>query len=101
MRVGSIGAAIGTLPRRAADRQDATPAAVPEGRALIAVTAPTACDRTTTRTRHPQAPFLALLIATRMQLPQTRTRRRAEPADAIAAYGTRAGGAVRTIRGQV
>ena len=34
----------------------------------------------------PQAGFLAHLIATERQLPQTRERRRAEPADAIAAY---------------
>jgi hypothetical protein len=33
-----------------------------------------------------QAPFLAHLIATKDQLPQTRVRRRAEPAEAIAAY---------------
>ena len=102
MRVGSIGAAIGTLPRRTADRQGATPAAAPESRALIAVAAPTASDRATARTRHPQAPFLAQLIATQMQLPQTRARRRSEPAEAIAAYRARAGGgAVRAFRGQV
>jgi hypothetical protein len=34
----------------------------------------------------PQASFLAHLIATDRRLPQTRERRRAEPADAIAAY---------------
>jgi len=33
------------------------------------------------------ADFVAHLIATRAQLPQTRTRRRAEPQDAVAAYG--------------
>jgi hypothetical protein len=32
------------------------------------------------------AAFLAHLIATRQQLPQTRARRRAEPSDVIAAY---------------
>jgi hypothetical protein len=32
------------------------------------------------------AAFLAHLIATRAQAPQTRTRRRAEPAEAIAHY---------------
>ena len=32
------------------------------------------------------AAFLAHLIATRTQAPQTRARRRAEPAEAIAAY---------------
>jgi len=34
--------------------------------------------------RDPQ--FLAHLIATRTQAPQTRSRRRAEPAEAVAAY---------------
>jgi hypothetical protein len=33
-----------------------------------------------------QAPFLAHLIATQQQFPQTRARRRAEPAQAILAY---------------
>lgn len=35
----------------------------------------------------PRADFLAQLIATSGQAPQTRVRRRAEPAEAIAAYG--------------
>jgi hypothetical protein len=35
----------------------------------------------------PQAGFLAQLIATADKLPQTRERRRADPAEAIAAYG--------------
>jgi hypothetical protein len=38
------------------------------------------------RPRHRQAPFLAQLIATKQQHPQTRERRRAEPAQAISAY---------------
>ena len=37
-------------------------------------------------TRHPAAAFLAQLIATQMQAPQTRARRRAEPEEAIAVY---------------
>ena len=37
-------------------------------------------------TRYPAAPFVAHLIATRMQVPQTRARRRAEPDEAIAVY---------------
>ncbi len=35
----------------------------------------------------PRADFLAQLIATLAQAPQTRARRRAEPDEAIAAYG--------------
>ncbi|MGC1352278.1 MAG: hypothetical protein WA858_21275, partial [Xanthobacteraceae bacterium] len=38
----------------------------------------------------PQANFLAQLIATAAQAPQTRVRRRAGPEEAIAAYGMRA-----------
>ncbi len=37
-------------------------------------------------TSRPRANFLAQLIATSAQAPQTRARRRAEPDDAIAAY---------------
>jgi hypothetical protein len=37
----------------------------------------------------PRADFLAQLIATLAQVPQTRARRRAEPAVAVAAYGAR------------
>ena len=38
----------------------------------------------------PSAGFLAHLIATRSHAPQTRVRRRAEPGDAVAAYGAAA-----------
>ncbi len=37
----------------------------------------------------PRADFLAQLIATLAQAPQTRARRRAEPEEALAAYGAR------------
>ena len=39
---------------------------------------------------HPTAPFLAHLIATKQQMPQTRQRRRAEPEDAAAVYAAAA-----------
>lgn len=57
-----------------------------EIRALIPVRPAAASDRSPRPTRHPAAPFLAQLIATRMQAPQTRARRRAEPEDAMAVY---------------
>jgi len=57
-----------------------------EGRALIAIEAPAASERTPRPTRYPSASFLAQLIATHMQAPQTRARRRAEPDEAIAVY---------------
>jgi hypothetical protein len=39
------------------------------------------------RQRRPRADFLAQLIATAAQAAQTRARRRAEPAEAVAIYG--------------
>ena len=41
---------------------------------------------TSTCLRRPRADFLAHLIATAAQAPQTRMRRRAEPAEAVAIY---------------
>ena len=89
MRIGGIGGL--AIPRRANDRREPTPET--ETRALIAIAAPAAADRALSRTRHPAAPFLAQLIATQMQMPPTRARRRAEPEDAIAAYGAHPSGA--------
>jgi len=40
--------------------------------------------------RHPAAPFLAQLIATRLQAPQTRARRRVGPQEAISVYAAMA-----------
>ena len=60
-----------------------TSAAEPS-RALTVVAAPSARD-TSPLTRG-NAAFLAHLIATNAQAPQTRTKRRAAPAEAIAAY---------------
>jgi hypothetical protein len=54
-------------------------------RALVALSAAGRSDASLTA--RPQAGFLAHLIATDRQLPQARARRRAEPQDAIAAYG--------------
>jgi hypothetical protein len=54
-----------------------------ESRALV-VMSPAAESEASANFR--QAPFLAQLIANKEQLPQTRERRRAEPAEAIAAY---------------
>ena len=54
-----------------------------ESRALVVV-APAAAQATATI--HNQAAFLAHLIAVKDQLPQTRERRRADPAEVLAAY---------------
>jgi hypothetical protein len=87
MRIGGIGGpAIGSVSRRA-NTQRHEPEET-ETRALIAIAAAAPSERAMLLTRHPAAPFLAQLIATRMQAPQTRARRRAEPLDAIAVYRT-------------
>ena len=59
-----------------------------ETRALVALAA--AAATAVPRPRPRQAPFLAQLIATKQQLPQTRERRRADPAQAVTAYRTMA-----------
>jgi hypothetical protein len=83
---------VGRAPRNAAAPAARAPAAA-QSRALVPL-APIARGDTENHTSphtRPQADFLAHLIATDGKLPQTRERRRAEPADAIAAYaaGTR------------
>ena len=89
MRIGGVsGAAVGPTTRRAAPELSQPQDAEIESRALIAVEPMASAERPIARSRHPSAPFLAHLIATRMQAPQTRARRRAGPEEAVAAYGT-------------
>ncbi len=57
-------------------------------RALVALTPATAAHRAPESYR--QAPFLAHLLATKDQHPQTRERRRAGAGEALAAYRTTA-----------
>lgn len=70
--------------------------------ALVAL-APIDRDSAATGSERPRADFLAQLIATSGQAPQTRARRRAEPQEAMAAYGllgqwpTRPGVLIRSI----
>lgn len=69
----------------AGDRRPPTGAAVETlSRALTVVAAPPPRARAS-QTRG-NAAFLAHLIATNAQAPQTRVKRRAEPAEALAAY---------------
>jgi hypothetical protein len=90
MRIGGVGAAaIGLHARRTGTSQREPHDGLSESRALIAVAPARHTERSFTRTRHPAAPFLAQLIATQMQAPQTRARRRAEPEDAAAVYQAR------------
>jgi hypothetical protein len=86
MRIVGAGLPFSPFPRRGAS---ATQQAQPPGtepRALIAIEAPHRSERATHLARRPAAPFLAQLIATQLQAPQTRARRRAEPDEAIAVY---------------
>ena len=68
----------GNLPQDAAAAEHGT------GNRALVVLAPAATPEPSTIYR--QAAFLAHLIAVKDHLPQTRERRRAEPAEAIAAY---------------
>jgi hypothetical protein len=83
MQISGIDATELVPSRRYTDtRQNATPATL----ALVAIDPPTPHGEVRGPMRHPAAPFIAQLIATRMRVPQTRDRRRAEPEVAIAAY---------------
>src|SRR5262249_52205356 len=73
-------------PRAASKPASAGDSAV-ESRALVAVTPVVRSDTPAPVARRAgSAAFLAQLIATREQLPQTRERRRAEPGDAVNVY---------------
>jgi len=78
----AVSADAGPAPRRADVASHA--AKTETGRALIAL-APAARAEAAPHHR-PQAGFLAQLIATAHQLPQTRERRRAEPEHVTAVY---------------
>lgn len=81
---GTFGEANGQTPHRA-DVPAHEPR--PESRALVVVAPPAAEESTQGRPMaYRDAPFLAHLIATKTQMPQTRSRRRAEPQEALAAY---------------
>jgi len=79
MRIGGI-----------VNRAQASPAALPrtapaaQSRALVALAPPAPVGRASAHYR--QAPFLAQLLAIKDQHAQTRGRRRAAPAEAVAAY---------------
>lgn len=64
--------------------QQSSEATESESRALIALDP--LRGRPQQMTAHRYAPFIAHLVATKDQHPQTRERRRADPVDAMAAY---------------
>jgi len=84
--VGVSGSISAPVARRGSGEARQPEAPEGESRALIALDAPAPSERSPRVTRHPSANFLAQLIATRMQAPQMRARRRAEPGEAIAVY---------------
>jgi len=89
MRVGAIKEGYSGLTGR--PQRDAAPAPAENrapGRALVALEAPAVHELPSV---HRQAAFLAHLIATKAQHPQTRARRRAEPSEALTAYRAAAG----------
>jgi hypothetical protein len=89
MRIVGIGSSDirgATATRRTRRDRRAPENAETQSRALIAVEATAPVERSPAMTRYPAAPFLAQLIATHMQAPQTRARRRAELDEVIAAY---------------
>ena len=89
MRISGIaGPSTGPLARRTSAGQQEPDVA--QSRALIAIDAAAPGERTFAQSRHPAAPFLAQLIATRMQAPQTRARRRVGPQEAISVYAAMA-----------
>jgi hypothetical protein len=84
MRVGAIQEGLSGSTGRPPCHAAPTPAEDrPQSRALVACAVLPACEAPTVAR---QAAFLAQLIATQGQHPQTRARRRAEPDEAIAAY---------------
>jgi len=84
--VGPGKSPISTLMRRGATEPSEPETPQTASHALIAVEAPAPNERATMPARRPSAAFVAQLIATRMQAPQTRARRRAEPEEAMAVY---------------
>jgi hypothetical protein len=99
--IAGIRSALPTTPQ-AAGRTSATAAGPdrPGAQALLPVLPITPTEGHSRASNRPAAPFLAHLIATEAQLPQTRARRRAKP-DAAAAIYARAsgvsGGSIGTI----
>ena len=86
MRIVGVSSSPSTVARQTANEShDGTPPEA-QNRDLITIEPAQRDERSPRWTHHPSAPFVAQLIATRMQAPQTRERRRAEPEEASAVY---------------
>ena len=79
---------------------DASASAAAEARALVPTRTATSQRDGPAASQRPYAGFLAHLIATAGQLPQTRQLRRAEPEDAIAVYRSMVNGTQVPTSGQ-
>ena len=86
MRIVGASSSVSTVARPITSRTPDTAASEAPGSTLVVIEAARPSERSPQATRHPSAPFVAHLIATRMQAPQTRARRRAEPEEAISVY---------------
>ena len=86
MRIVGASSSVSTVARPITSRTPDTAASEASGSTLVVIEAARPSERSPQATRHPSAPFVAHLIATRMQAPQTRARRRAEPEEVISVY---------------
>jgi hypothetical protein len=86
MRIVGASSSLSTLPRQAARKTTDGAPVQPESTALTTIEPAWPNEHAPRLTCHPNAPFVAHLLGTRMQAPQTRERRRAEPDEAIAIY---------------
>ena len=87
--VGPDRAAIRLAPQYAGgstQTADETEAEASIGSALVTIEPPAPGERAPLTTQRPAAAFVAQLIATQMQAPQTRERRRIEPGEGNAIY---------------
>jgi hypothetical protein len=84
--VGGFNTRNASTPRRNGTDRRQPEVAQTQTRALIAVEAAAPSERPVHSQRYPAAAFLAHLIATHQQAPQTRARRRADVSEAVAAY---------------
>ena len=87
--VGPDRTAIRLAPQYAGGSTRATEGAETEaevGNALVTIEPPAPAERAPLTTQRPAAAFVAQLIATQMQAPQTRERRRIEPSEGNAIY---------------
>ena len=86
MRIVGASSSVSPFTRQGANEAYDTADPQAKARALITIEAPRYSEHSPRLARHPSAPFVAHLIATRMLAPQTRERRRAEPEEATAVY---------------